>query len=162
MSRHQFRLLVVANQLLMLGGYFVRDASDAMLPPELLDYVGGGPSVVEGRTLVEWPYYFWLVLNLATLAAAVGLCLGRRWARTLYLACFVVSVPLPLLTPVYLDTAWTVLVGALYGATEGMILALAYFSHLRRMFDRRGRFDEGPDDESEEDDGDGADARRGA
>ncbi|HEX5706818.1 MAG TPA: hypothetical protein VFX96_05965 [Pyrinomonadaceae bacterium] len=155
MSRHQFRLLVVVNLLLLFGNHFVHDATLGLLPPELQDYAGGGPSLLEA----QWPYYFMLGLDFLTVAAAVGLCLGRRWGRTLYLACFVVSISATLMSPFHFSTAWSSLVGALFGTTEGMILALAYFSHLRRMFERRGRPDDAQDDEQDvESDGERAES----
>ncbi len=154
MTKQQFRLLVVFNQLLLFGGYVVGDLSDAHLPPELQTQFVTGASVMDGsggwpQTSEQYWYWLYLAVNLATLAAAAGLCLGRRWGRTLFLACYVIALGLALLTPVHAGAAtnWANLTYSLYGTTEGMILALAYFSHLRRMFRR----DEREDDETTED-----------
>jgi len=40
MSRNQFRLLVVMNQLLIFGAVVVQEVSDKSLPPELKNYLG--------------------------------------------------------------------------------------------------------------------------
>lgn len=141
MSRRQFRLLVIFNQLLVFAGYAVRDITDAQLPPELLPYTFGDVSVFEGADGAsffsgQFTYLLWRAIDVLTLAAAVGLCLGRKWGRTLYLACYVTSLFAVLLTPFYVSAHWPGFVFMLYGTTEGMILALAYFSHLRRMFER--------------------------
>ncbi|HEU4596259.1 MAG TPA: hypothetical protein VFS10_14070 [Pyrinomonadaceae bacterium] len=147
MTRQQFRLLVIFNQLLVFAGYMIRDLTDAQLPLDLQPYVLGDQSVLDGATgdsffSGEFPYLLWRVIDVLTLAAAVGLCLGRRWSRTLYLACYITSLFAGLLTPFYVSTHWAGFVFMLYGTTEGMILALAYFSHLRRMFERGEREDE--------------------
>lgn len=152
MTRQQFRLLVVINQLLLFGGFIVADLTDPLLPPELQSYPSQGSSVF-GEDLSEtWLDASWYVINFATLVGAVGLCLGRNWGRTLYLASFVLSVLTGLFWPFTVSTNWSGLVFALYGTTEGMILALVYFSHLKRMFE--GAREEDEEDEGEDDDED--------
>jgi hypothetical protein len=154
MTRQQFRLLVFANQLLLFAAYVVRDQTNADLPPELQEYLFTGASVMDAA---DASLFFseqnldalWVVIDVATLAGAVGLCLGRGWGRTLYLACYVASLFAGLLTPFHASTNWPAFLFVLYGTTEGMILALAYFSHLRRMFRRDEREDgELPADEA--------------
>jgi hypothetical protein len=152
LTRQQFRLLVILNQSLVFAGYAIRDVTDAQLPLDLQPYAFGDASVLDGASGDsffdgEFPYLLWRVIDVLTLAAAVGLCLGRRWGRTLYLACYVVSLFSVLLTPFYVSTHWPGFVFMLYGTTEGMILALAYFSHLRRMFERAEREDVEDDEE---------------
>lgn len=143
MSRQQFRLLVVVSQILLFAMYPLGHIADSMLAPELAGQLGLDSSVMEGEGGPEPffgdPLYLLSVaVNFATLAAAVGLFYGKRWGRTLYLACFAASILVTAFTPVYVNPGVTVAVGALYGTLEGMILGLAYFSHLRRMFERRG------------------------
>lgn len=70
------------------------------------------------------------------LAASVGLCLGHRWGRTLFLVTFVTALLTTPFTEFYLSTGWTAFVAYLAGMTEGMIIALAYFSPVRRMFEK--------------------------
>jgi hypothetical protein len=149
MTKQQFRFLVIANQLLLFAAYVVRDLTDVHLPPELQEYLVTSESVMDGA---DTSLFFseqnllvlWVFIDVMGLAGAVGLCLGRRWGRTLYLACYVASLFAGLLTPFYASTHWPGFLFMLYGTTEGMILALAYFSHLRRMFRR----DEPEDDEA--------------
>lgn len=150
MSRQQFRLLVVLSQFLFYGTMLTQSLTDGALPPELLDFVTAEPSLLDGGAGGDAPNA-WLadvllaVTSVASLIAAVGLCLGRAWGRRLFLVCFLLSFAPVALTPVYVDTSWTVLLASLYGASEGMILALVYFSHLRRMFD--GDEDDDPDED---------------
>ena len=140
MTRQQFRLLVIANQLLMFAGYIVRDMTDGFLPPELQSYAFASLSVLDdgfASAADEVLFWFWRAADLASVAAAIGLCLARRWGRTLYLICFCVSVlGTFLLYHITVSTNWPGLLFSLYGTTEGMILGLAYFSHLKRMFDQ--------------------------
>lgn len=147
MTKQQFRLLVIANQLLLFAGYVVRDLTDVNLPPELQEYIFTSASVMDGTSpslffSEENFFLLWVAIDTTGLAGAVGLCLGRAWGRTLYLACFVASLFAGLLVPFYASTHWPGFLFMLYGMTEGMILALAYFSHLRRMFRRAGLEDE--------------------
>jgi hypothetical protein len=140
MSRHQFRLLVVAHQLLVFGGLVVYEMTAGGLPPELAQYADVGRSVVEDEggsgwlgNVDDWLYYGLLA---AALVASLGLCLFKRWGRTLFLLCTVIWVITSPLSEFYVNMGWSTLLG--YPATllEGMIIALAYFSHLRRMFTR--------------------------
>src|SRR5688500_3794629 len=147
MTRQQFRLLVIANQLLLFAGYVVRDLTDVNLPPEIQEYLVTSASVMDGTGTgalfsEQNIYLLWVAIDITGLAGAVGLCLGRAWGRTLFLACYVASLFAGLLVPFYASTRWPGFVFMLYGTTEGMILALAYFSHLRRMFERDERGDE--------------------
>ena len=156
MTRQQFRLLVIANQLLLLAGYVVRDLTDVNLPPELQEYLVTSASVMDGTDTGLFfsdqnMFALWVVIDITGFAGAVGLCLGRRWGRTLYLACYLASLFAGLLVPFYASTHWPGFLFMLYGTTEGMILALAYFSHLRRMFGRDKREDDDETTEEAED-----------
>jgi hypothetical protein len=151
MTKQQFRFLVIANQLLLLAAYIVRDLTDVHLPPELQEHLVPSESVMDGTDTNLFSeqnlFVLWVFIDIMGLAGAVGLCFGRRWGRTLYLGCYVSTLFAGLLTPFYFSANWPAFVFLLYGTTEGMILALAYFSHLRRMFRR----DEPEDDEAAED-----------
>lgn len=140
MSRNQFRLLVVLNQLLILASVVVQGVTDGSLPPELRSYLGIDESVLNAQItsvtpLTDVPYWLGNVILVAGLVAAFGLYLGKRWGRTLFLLTALTALLLTLLTPVYINTGWTAFVSYLVGTTEGMILGLAYFSHVKRMFD---------------------------
>lgn len=137
MSRQQFRLLVVLNQILLFAGLPLQSMADPQLPPELAAEFDIEPSIMGGAPLFDdYVYLFSRALHFLTLAAAVGLFYAKPWGRMLYLACFVASLFVAALTPFYLDVGWVISFGTLYGATEGMILGLVYFSHLKRMFER--------------------------
>ena len=140
MTRNQFRLLVVINQLLILASIMVQEVTDRSLPPELRSYLGIDESVLNTQMtavapLSDVPYWLGTAIIVIGLVASFGLYLGKRWGRSLFFLTFVASLLVTLLTPVYIDTGWTVFVSYLVGITEGMILGLAYFSHVKRMFD---------------------------
>lgn len=140
MSRNQFRLLVVLDQLLILASIVVQEVTDGSLPPELRSYLGIDESVLNAQItsvtpLTDVPYWLGNVILVVGLVAAFGLYLGKRWGRTLFLLTVLTTLLLTLLTPVYINTGWTAFVSYLVGTTEGMILGLAYFSHVKRMFD---------------------------
>jgi hypothetical protein len=141
MSRHQFRLLVVLNQFLIVAAIVVQEITDGSLPPELRSYLGIDESVLDTQIvsvtpLSDVPYWLGIVVILMGLAASIGLCLGKRWGRSLFVVTFVVALVTTLFTDFYLNTGWTAFVSYLAGSTEGMIIALAYFSPVRRMFKR--------------------------
>ena len=50
MTRNQFRILVVLNQLLVLALVVVQEMFDQSLPPELRSDPGGGVSVMNPET----------------------------------------------------------------------------------------------------------------
>jgi hypothetical protein len=139
MSRQQFRLLVVAHQLLIFGGLVVYEMTARALPPDLAQYVDVGRSVVEDegggwlRSFDDWLYY---ALTAASLVGSLGMCLFKKWGRTLFLLCTLVWLFTSPVSEFYVQTGWSSMVG--YAATllEGMIIALAYFSHVRRLFAR--------------------------
>lgn len=135
MTRSQFRLLVVINQLLILVSVAVQEVTDKSFPPELKSYLGIDESVLStqgtGFTGLHW--VAWVII-LAGVIASVGLCFGKRWGRELYLLTCLTALCTTLTTPVHIYSAWTGFVSYLVGTTEGMILGLAYFSHVKRMF----------------------------
>jgi hypothetical protein len=149
MSRHQFRILIVLNQFLAFGTYFVTDLTDNYLPPELQSYLGISESVLGGSgTKVEnfsysaaLPYWIGVFLLFLGIFAALGLWFGRKWGRFLFLAIFTTTFLLIPFTEVYISNRWSVLIANLWTLTDSIILTLAYFSHLRRMFEKTDRID---------------------
>jgi|GEM_PF-3067072 len=138
MSRHQFRLLVVLHQLCVFASLIVYEMTLGSLPPELSGYMGVGGSVVtesdgSGLSLgfTDWLYYGLLFLSLV---ASLGLFLFQSWGRFLFLLSTVLFFVTTPLYESYVSTGWSAMVG--YPATllEGMIIALIFFSHLRRPF----------------------------
>jgi hypothetical protein len=140
MSRNQFRLLVVVNQLLILLTIVVQDISDKSLPPELKSYFGMDESVLNTQVtsvspLSDVPYWIGTALLFSGAVASVGLFLGKRWGRSLFLLTWLAMLLLTLSTEVYINTGWTSFVSYLVGTTDGMILGLVYFSHVKRIFE---------------------------
>ncbi|HKU73824.1 MAG TPA: hypothetical protein VJR02_07895 [Pyrinomonadaceae bacterium] len=140
MSRNQFRLLVVINQLLIFGAVVVQEITDNSLPPELKNYLGIDESVLNTQItsvtpLSDVPYWFGTVLLFVGAIASVGLFFGKGWGRKLFLLNWVAMLMLTLATQVYINTGWTAFVSYLAGTTDGMILALIYFSHVKRMLE---------------------------
>jgi hypothetical protein len=141
MSRHQFRLLLVLYQVCVFASLIVYEMTIGSVVPELGGYPDGGSVVGEpdGSSLsggyVDWLYYVHL---FASLVASLGLFLFQSWGRPLFLLCSIFYV---LTTPVYdsyVNTGLASMLGYLASLCEGMIIALIYFSHLRRLFDEPG------------------------
>lgn len=136
MSRSQFRFLVVINQLLVLLSLFVQRLTDQTLPPELKSYIGIDQSVFTAAdTSIQFADWWGPLILVVGVIASIGLCFGKRWGRTLFLLGAVANLVATLFGGIYVDTGWTVFVSYLAGITEGMILGIAYFSHVRRMFE---------------------------
>lgn len=138
MSRHQFRILVVLHQSFVFLSLIVYEMTVGTLPPELSGYLGVGGSVVtepDGGGLLsgfeDWLYY---VLLLFSLVGSLGLFLFQSWGRPVFLLGTILFVLTTPLYDSYVNTGWAAALG--YPATlcEGMILALIFFSHLRRPF----------------------------
>jgi hypothetical protein len=141
MSRHQFRLLLVLYQTFVFASLIVYEMTIGSVAPELGGYLDGGSVVEEaGRGglssgYIDWLYYVHL---FASLVASLGLFLFQSWGRPLFLLCVIFYV---LTTPgneSYVNTGWASALGYLASLFEGMILALIFFSHLRRLFTEQG------------------------
>lgn len=148
MTRHQFRLLVLFNQLCSFGWYLVEEAAQGAIPEDLKAVFGLDRSVLStpadyDPVYGDLPYTVFVGVTLLGAIGAAGLCLGRNWGRRLYVFCITCEVLLTPLAAYSIVTGWGGLVSYLYSITTGMVLALAYFSPVRRMFPR----------ESEEEDG---------
>jgi hypothetical protein len=146
MTPQQFRFLLVVNQLLMVGLHVVAGMTEELLPPELraadtASVFDTAPPLVPVREQASNLYT--AAVDFLTFVAAVGLFAGRRWGRALYLLCVAAMAASPFALPFYVSTWWDGLVGYLYAVTQGAILGLAYFSHLRRLFERRGQENDG-------------------
>jgi hypothetical protein len=140
MTRQQFQILVVLNQLLAFSVPVVQALTDGLLPPELHGFLGLDQSVLEDpapSTSDDVPGLLRTALMFGHVVASVGLCLGRRWGRTLLALCLFSDWLLVAFAPYFVDTPWTVLASYAFTITEGMVLGLAYFSHLRRLFEPR-------------------------
>ena len=139
MSRHQFRFLVVLNQLLILASVIVYELTESSIPPEIRAYFSFDQSVLDTEItnitpLTDVPYWLGTLSILMGFVASIGLCLGQRWGRSLYVITFLTAVLMTTLTEFYVSTGWSAFVGYFASTTEGMILALIYFSPIKRMF----------------------------
>ena len=137
MSRNQFRLLVVVNQLLMVTAALVQDVTDKYLPPEIKSYLGIDGSVLNPETVFEIDVLYWIGTGLLVtgFVASIGLFFGKRWGRSLFLLTFVAALATTPVRDVYISTGWSTFASYFAAITEGMILGLAYFSHVKRIFD---------------------------
>ncbi|HEX5704225.1 MAG TPA: hypothetical protein VFX97_13565 [Pyrinomonadaceae bacterium] len=127
-----FKLLVVGNQIILLA-YTLLDemTTNALTAGESVFAIQNS----NWPPLSDVPYWLGWILLLTGLMGAVGLCLEQRWGRTLFLATFAAAVISTPLTELYVSSGWASLFGYLSGATEGMIIALAYFSPVKRMLE---------------------------
>jgi hypothetical protein len=141
--RRNFQILVVASQVLTIGITVVHYMTHSWLPPELLGYLSDYETVLipDKYAAIELvsdiPF---LVQTLLGILAAVGLILFKSWGRPVFLVYIAASLVVTVLAGHYIGTGWTSLVGYLASLTEGVILALIYFSPIRKMF--------GPQDDS--------------
>lgn len=137
MSRHQFRLLVVLHQLLVFGGLVIYEMTTDALPPDITDYLDAGSSVLESEdggwvsNFLDWFSYAMLCISLV---ASLGMCLFKSWGRTLFLLCTVILLLSSPVHEFYVNTGWSEMLVYAETLLEGMIIALAYFSHVHRMF----------------------------
>ena len=135
--RRNFQILVVCSQIFALGITVTQYLTESLLPPALLGYLNDQAtilvpdrySVVE--LLTDIPF---ILQTLLGLLAAVGLILFRTWGRPVFLVYIAAELIISLLTGPYVNTGWTVFVGYVCSLTEGSILALIYFSPIRKMF----------------------------
>lgn len=133
MSRQSFKLLVIVNQIIILA-YSLISEMTVTIPTEDESVFATANST--WPPLSDVPYWLGWFLVATGLIAAVGLCLEHRWGRTLFVLTFVTGVISTPLTEVWVSSGWSALFGYLAGATEGMVIALAYFSPVKRMFER--------------------------
>lgn len=141
MTRQKFRLLVVFNQLCVFGTLLVDEAAQRAIPEELRSYFSLDQSVLDSPADYnplsgDLPYTLSVGLMILGVIGAAGLCFGQNWGRRLFAFCIVGNLLLASLSTYFIGTGWGS--GATYinDITSGMILALVYFSPVRRMFTR--------------------------
>ena len=137
MLRRNFQILVVASQILTIGMVVVQYMTESSLPPELLGYLSDYETILIAdrlsliELLTDIPF---LIQTLLGIMAATGLILFRTWGRPVYLVYIAAGLVITVLAGPYITTGWTALVGYISSITEGLILALIYFSPIRKMF----------------------------
>ena len=137
MTRRHFQILVVVWQLFILGYLAVDYATELPLPVEL----SGDPSTYasvldqDRYPMMEMAYdaAFWTHIFIGLLAA-IGLVLFRAWGRTALVVYLIFGLVITPASGLYMTTGWSTLVGYLCSLIEGGIVALAYFSPIRKMF----------------------------
>jgi hypothetical protein len=135
--RRNFQIIVAFSQILAIGTIVVKYVTESSLPPELLGYLNNYETILipDKQSVLELltniPF---LIHTLLGILAAVGLILFRTWGRPVFLVYIFAGLVVSLLTGPHIDTGWTVFVGYVCSITEGVILALIYFSPIRKMF----------------------------
>ncbi|HKO43477.1 MAG TPA: hypothetical protein VJU84_09310 [Pyrinomonadaceae bacterium] len=137
MTRRRFQILVVAWQLLVLGYLAADYATELSLPVEL----SGDPSTYgsvldpDRYTMMEIAFdaAFWTQIFIGLLAA-IGLVLFKAWGRTALIVFLLFGLLITPASGFYMTTGWGTMVGYLCSLFEGGIVALAYFSPIRKMF----------------------------
>lgn len=136
--KRNFQTLVVFHQFLIFGGMLVQSVTDSWMSPEMRSFLGIESSVMESAADVtpqsQGMRALWWALTLLSVSASVGVVLFRRWGRTLFVLVSVLTLVSTPFGGLYVDVGWTVLVGSAAGIIEGMIIALMFFSPLRRLF----------------------------
>lgn len=137
MLRRNFQITVAFSQILAIGVVVVQYLTESSLPPELLGYLSIYETILIPdrqsalELLTNIPF---LIQTLLGIMAAVGLILFRTWGRPVFLVYVAAELVLSLLTGPHVNTGWTVFVGYICSLAEGGILALMYFSPIRKMF----------------------------
>lgn len=147
MTRHKFRFLVLFNQLCSFGWYLAEEAAQGAIPEELRAVFGLDQSVLAtpadyDTAYGDLPYTVFVGVTLLGAVGAAGMCLGRNWGRRLFVFCLAIEVALTPLTPYSIATGWGGFVSYLHSISAGMVLALVYFSPVRRMFPRESEEEE--------------------
>lgn len=137
MLRRYFQIIVIMSQVLALLITVVQYITESSLPPELLWYLHAYASILIPdrysvlELLTNIPF---LIQTSLGLLAAVGLILFKTWGKSVFLIYLAAELVITLLSGPYVSTGWTVFFGYLCSLTEGVILALMYFSPIRKMF----------------------------
>ena len=137
MLRRNFQILVAASQILTIGTLLVQYVTESSLPPELLGYLSDYETILipDRLSIIELSTNIpFLVQTLLGILAAIGLILFRTWGRPVYLVYIAAELSITVLAGPYISTGWTAFAGYVSSITEGLILALMYFSPVRKMF----------------------------
>jgi hypothetical protein len=124
------RVLIVAVILLPILGATIDTLVPGLLPPELAAY---SESRLEApMTALE---YLFLALAGPLLVSAVGLWLFKPWARWLYTAVTAAAFLLAPFDPPWIGSSVASTFNDLATFCDGAVLALIWFSELRRRFE---------------------------
>jgi len=133
-TKGQFRALLIVWVAAAAVGGVISFTCDSSLPQELQRYAGDQPVATVSR---QTAFVLGLVGLVLGIVATVGLFVFWKPARpltlTLWAAGFVITGPLG---PT-VELGWTAAFYELSAGLSGVVLALAYFSPVRDMFERR-------------------------
>ena len=137
MLRRNFQIIVACSQILAIAAVVVQYLTESSLPPELLGYLSAYETILIPdrysvlEILTNIPF---VIQTLLGVLGAVGLILFRAWGRPVFLVYIVAALLVTALTGPHVNTGWAVLFGYLCSLTEGVTIALMYFSPIRKMF----------------------------
>ena len=127
------RVLILAVILFPILGAMTDMLAPGLLPPELAAY---SESQLESpMRALEWVY---LGLAVPLLVSAVGLWLLKPWSRWLYTAVTVGAFLLAPFDPPWIGSSVSGMLSDLATTCDGAVLALIWFSDLRRRFEAGG------------------------
>jgi hypothetical protein len=136
-KRHLLWILVAVNVLLTFASVGAEGFFGWTLPPVLKEYshtqFTASPFSNPGSVL---RLFLLVTTSLAAFAAWVSLVFFWRGARRLYIASWVLSTLLTLVSGARVDTSLGAMFGELSAVVGGVILGLVYFSDLARLFER--------------------------
>lgn len=141
-----FRAVIFASLAFGLAGHIVDIAIPWLIPEGLLEaYETHGPfqePIEDTLTTNAMALFalgaFAIGLLGAGVAAAVGLLLLQRWARTLALWVTIIGLGVTPFFGVVLYSSWTMALFDTSTTLWGAMLAMAYFSELKVHFDPPG------------------------
>lgn len=130
-----FRILVVGEIVLAVLSSVAASMTEGLLPEPLRGYASGETEMITTQSLLLM--FLGVPLIVGLLVASVGLFFFWRPARMLYLICVVFGIALVPLAGPYVDAGYGELLEDVASMISGAILALAWFSPLAQVFDRK-------------------------
>jgi uncharacterized membrane protein len=131
MTKTLFRCIVGGNIALLVASAAVLLLVDKVLPPELRGWV-------EVQSNSEWAVLDTFVVGMAVISvvASVGLLFFARWSRPVYAASSVAVIATGLFTGPLVSTAIEASLSDAILLYDGVVIGVAYFSDVRRCFER--------------------------
>jgi hypothetical protein len=138
MNAKSFRILVVAEILLMIATMVSDFLTGYQLPEELRPFhMGGGSNGPDAElNASEWVLAFGgLSIVALAVVSLIGLLFLWRPARPLYTLTYIIAFPVLLMAGPSVSTAITDTIGELSSFLGGVIWALLYFSPIKQYFE---------------------------
>ena len=134
MSKQKFRLLIVVNWLLVVAYVVVSITTESLLPSELRSYLDAqlnAPITTSDIMLFAVVFIYFI----SYIAVSIGVFLFKKWAKTLLLPSIAIASILLIIGGPYIETGLASFCSYFLNLIEGIILALVYFSPIRKMFE---------------------------